>query len=41
MFSWGVHSVRGEVVNLVSGLTSAEIKTLKGVVATDILMFMK
>ena len=36
MFSWGVHSVRGEVVNLVSGLTSAEIKTLKGVVATDI-----
>ena len=29
MFSWGVHSVRGEVVNLVSGLTSAEIKTLK------------
>lgn len=36
MFSWGVHSVRGEVVNLVSGLTSAEIKTLKGVVATNI-----
>ena len=36
MFSWGVHSVRGEVVNLVSGLTSAEIKTLKDVVATDI-----
>ena len=36
MFSWGVHSVRGEVVNLVSGLTSAEIKSFKGVVATDI-----
>ncbi len=37
MFSWGVHSVNGQVVNLVSGLTSAEIKQLEGVEATNLL----
>jgi hypothetical protein len=31
LFSWGVHSIGGEVVNLVAGLTSKEIKTIKGI----------
>lgn len=30
IFSWGVHSVAGEVTNLVGGLTSAQMDTLKG-----------
>ncbi|MDO4880683.1 MAG: hypothetical protein Q3983_05335 [Capnocytophaga sp.] len=31
LFSWGVHSIGGEVANLVGGLTSKEMKTIKGV----------
>ena len=31
LFSWGVHSIGGEVINLVAGLTSKEIKTIKGI----------
>ena len=36
MFSWGVHSVRDEVVNLIGGLTAEEMNAIEGVRLTEV-----